>query len=301
MFILNNITQPPKQGTHAEQFPADGSQSPAVFDMDESQLKNKSGANNQKNAAWLAIQKGDLICVIGKRRMMEEIQIVDELCHYESTKTWILRADVVARFKSSQLYPQMLEEFSVVHKHIRKGYFFVMGGNVVNLGAQLDPAEIELSDDYRNLVKSDRQSVTIGDLKKMLNEQLHAEDLWQEGLEPQSGHWEGSKTTVYVNKYERSIKARNVCIDHHGTDCYICKQNMTALYGEVATGLIHVHHIKALAEIGESYQVDPIKDLVPVCPNCHAVIHRKYPPYSVQEVAEMYALKSKSSRYLNGR
>jgi 5-methylcytosine-specific restriction protein A len=55
-------------------------------------------------------------------------------------------------------------------------------------------------------------------------------------------------------------------------------------YGEVAKGFIHVHHLRPLSEIGEEYEVDPIADLRPVCPNCHAVLHLRVPAYSIEEV-----------------
>jgi 5-methylcytosine-specific restriction protein A len=42
-----------------------------------------------------------------------------------------------------------------------------------------------------------------------------------------------------------------------------------------------------LASIGVSYTVDPIKDLRPVCPNCHAIIHRTDPPCSVDELRQI--------------
>jgi len=56
------------------------------------------------------------------------------------------------------------------------------------------------------------------------------------------------------------------------------------MYGEVGRDIIHVHHLKPLAEIGEKYRVDPINDLRPVCPNCHVIIHTRNPPYSIDEV-----------------
>ena len=45
-------------------------------------------------------------------------------------------------------------------------------------------------------------------------------------------------------------------------------------YGVIGRGFIHVHHIVPISTIRESYQVDPVRDLVPVCPNCHAMLHR---------------------------
>jgi 5-methylcytosine-specific restriction protein A len=46
-------------------------------------------------------------------------------------------------------------------------------------------------------------------------------------------------------------------------------------YGTFAKDFIHVHHITSLSEISDSYEVNPETDLIPVCPNCHAMLHRQ--------------------------
>lgn len=88
-----------------------------------------------------------------------------------------------------------------------------------------------------------------------------------------SPHREGAVRLVLVNAYERDAAARAQCIRHYGTACSVCDFDFATSYGDVARGFIHVHHLKPLSEIGESYEVDPIRDLRPVCPNCHAVLH----------------------------
>lgn len=98
---------------------------------------------------------------------------------------------------------------------------------------------------------------------------------------------EGSRQSVLVNKYERNTRAREKCIEYHGVICKACGFDFEENYGEVGEGFIHVHHIVPVAEIGESYQVDPINDLIPVCPNCHSMIHKRKPPYSINEIREM--------------
>ena len=95
---------------------------------------------------------------------------------------------------------------------------------------------------------------------------------------------EGAVCRVMVNAYERNPKARRRCIDFHGTKCYICGFDFFKAYGPIAEGFIHVHHLRELSEIQSEYKVDPIKDLRPVCPNCHAVLHRRKPSYSIEEV-----------------
>lgn len=93
--------------------------------------------------------------------------------------------------------------------------------------------------------------------------------------EVENKYIEGSFKTVTVNAYERSKKARNKCIDHYGVNCMVCNFNFANVYGSLGEGFIHVHHLKPLSEIEKEYKVDPINDLRPVCPNCHAMLHRK--------------------------
>ena len=98
---------------------------------------------------------------------------------------------------------------------------------------------------------------------------------------------EGGKKEVVVNAYERNEKARKKCVKIYGHKCQICHFDFQDVYGERGKEYIHVHHKKALAEIGEEYEVDAKNDLIPVCPNCHAMIHRRNPMLSVEELADM--------------
>jgi len=95
---------------------------------------------------------------------------------------------------------------------------------------------------------------------------------------------EGAVRQVSVNAYEREPKARQKCIDYHGSSCSACDFNFGKVFGELGKGFIHVHHLKPLSEIAEEYEIDPIKDLRPVCPNCHAMIHRSSPTLSIEEI-----------------
>lgn len=108
-------------------------------------------------------------------------------------------------------------------------------------------------------------------------------------LDPTLRYYEGTVRAVLVNAHERSAAARDACIAKFGAKCAVCQFDFGAVYGPVAEGFIHVHHLVSLSEIGEEYQVDPVNDLRPVCPNCHAVIHRRTPPYSIEEVKAMLA------------
>lgn len=108
-----------------------------------------------------------------------------------------------------------------------------------------------------------------------------------EEVPPSSPYYVGASRTIVVNVYERNIPARKACLLHYGLSCSVCAFNFRDEYGEAGKGLIHVHHVRQLSEIRERYVVNPIEDLRHVCPNCHAMIHRRCPPYGIDEVREM--------------
>jgi hypothetical protein len=112
---------------------------------------------------------------------------------------------------------------------------------------------------------------------------------------------EGATCQVTINSYERNPEARRRCIEHHGQSCCICDFNFGKRYGEIAEGYIHVHHLKALSDIREEYEVDPIADLRPVCANCHAVIHMGGRTRSIEEVKEMLLEKPKLLKLVTAR
>ncbi len=156
--------------------------------------------------------------------------------------------------------------------------------------------EIYLGDYQDTIVKSKRDEYSFVRFKNAKLKGLTAA-LWTEFTEQPNGRsqrvylprpkatWtdpsedehysEGTAISVTVNKYERNPKARKKCLDHFGVKCKVCDLSFAARYGvELGAGFIHVHHIVPLSKIGKGYKVDPVKDLVPVCPNCHAMLHK---------------------------
>ncbi len=99
--------------------------------------------------------------------------------------------------------------------------------------------------------------------------------------------FEGIKKAVIVNSYERNPIARTKCIEHYGAQCVVCNFDFEKVYGEIGKGFIHVHHLTQLSDIRRGYEVDPINDLRPVCPNCHAMLHKKHPPLTIEELKLM--------------
>jgi predicted HNH restriction endonuclease len=99
---------------------------------------------------------------------------------------------------------------------------------------------------------------------------------------------EGSISIRYTTSYERNPRLRHQAILIHGTSCAACGFNFKKFYGEYAQNFIHVHHVKPVSEFNGPTVVDPEKDLVPLCANCHSVIHRrKDRVLSVEELKKM--------------
>lgn len=106
---------------------------------------------------------------------------------------------------------------------------------------------------------------------------------------------EGTRTTMLVNRYERSPANRAACLAHYGPTCAACGFSFLEAYGEIGDGFAEVHHRVPVSQLGASYAVDPIRDLVPLCSNCHAMIHRRTPPYSVSEISRMIKRKDEGA------
>lgn len=93
--------------------------------------------------------------------------------------------------------------------------------------------------------------------------------------EPSEARREGAlkqKTTTF---YERDPKNRMAAVRFHGTKCKVCDFDFGKFYGEHGKDYIEIHHIVPLSEMSEAREVDPKNDLLPVCANCHRMIHRK--------------------------
>jgi HNH endonuclease len=112
----------------------------------------------------------------------------------------------------------------------------------------------------------------------------HDGSLFPEEVPTSESYWEGATRRITVNAYERDATARRACIAHFGTVCSVCRFDFAARYGELGRGFIHVHHTRPLSEIRAGYAVDPKRDLIPVCPNCHAMIHRPSPQLTIAQL-----------------
>ena len=101
-----------------------------------------------------------------------------------------------------------------------------------------------------------------------------------------SGYLEGSSFEYMQTYYERNKKNRDLAFKYHGRQCKVCNFKNEEVFGETSRDIIEVHHTTPISLLGESYKLDIQKDLVPLCPNCHAFVHTKKPPFTIQEAIE---------------
>ncbi|MYB34466.1 MAG: hypothetical protein F4X92_04985, partial [Gammaproteobacteria bacterium] len=97
---------------------------------------------------------------------------------------------------------------------------------------------------------------------------------------------EGYERIIAVTTHERSRKNREAAICKHGIRCFGCQKEMNEVYGSIADGFIHIHHVQPLSLFDET-EIPDIDDLIPLCPNCHAVVHMEEPPITVDRLREL--------------
>ena len=141
-----------------------------------------------------------------------------------------------------------------------------------------------------NLQKALEELNLVSEIDSEITERLPTETL---PFEDEELFREGKVIKVCVNRYERNQSARITCIAHYGHKCQVCNFDFGKMYGEIADGFIHVHHKISLSGIGKEYKVDPIKDLIPVCANCHSVIHLSKIALTIEELKKLIKNASK--------
>lgn len=101
------------------------------------------------------------------------------------------------------------------------------------------------------------------------------------------GYEEGGKTDIHASKYERNPLNRQLCLLAKGYKCSVCGFDFEKTYGLIGSKFIEVHHSIPVSKMEEGHIVDPIAELYPVCSNCHSMIHKKEPPYTIEELKKI--------------
>jgi len=104
---------------------------------------------------------------------------------------------------------------------------------------------------------------------------------------------EGKKVVFYTTRYERNRKNREMAIQYHGCKCKVCGFDFEKVYGDLGKGFIEIHHTEPLSSLQEEVVIDYRTDLVPVCSNCHSILHRnKEKMLSIEELKNLIRKQS---------
>lgn len=107
---------------------------------------------------------------------------------------------------------------------------------------------------------------------------------------------EGRIYESHCTRRERDRDAREACIREKGCKCAICGFDFEAKYGEAGKGFIEVHHLNPLSNTDGEHSIKS-NELIPICSNCHSIIHRKKPdginnPFTIDEMKKILGLQN---------
>lgn len=107
---------------------------------------------------------------------------------------------------------------------------------------------------------------------------------------------EGTARRIVETRYERDPANRLRCIEYYGARCWVCDFEFSESYGDLGAGYIVVHHTLPVSKMGPGYRVDPVAEMVPLCANCHAMVHRVDPPLPPEELRNLLDREPKPFR-----
>lgn len=198
-------------------------------------------------------------------------------------------------FSSFELMKSNLEEISmfVSDNEFIRDFDVYLNGSVIELDSLLEVKKDSLNDLkivlFSGLIELDDFGYVFN---KIFDLAIPVLFLIFPYIDEEIGKEEGNEHLILSKKYERSKKNRLLCLSYHGTDCKGCGVSLGEKYGDVANGFIHVHHLNPISKAGVS-KINPIKDLIPLCPNCHSVVHLIEPPMDIDSLIKIICEKSK--------
>ncbi len=136
-------------------------------------------------------------------------------------------------------------------------------------------ADVPLSDANRPIMRFARAERGDAFIVAIVCPESIRMDAEAEQEEEQGPRAEGAVKVYYGKRYERDPKNRSRAIEIHGEKCVVCGFDFGRAYGARGAGFIEVHHTKPLHTVDGEHEVNPETDLMPVCANCHRILHRR--------------------------
>ena len=221
----------------------------------------------------------------------------DDLKNLPNSYQGLVRTTLVESlgwFLAGYFYPEMKRKNKFVYFLWKSGIFEKGGFLLPAFRAALETlnkdGKIDLENWKRISIEPPGKSIaTTPEDEDAPDEIEEPDDLMEDtGIEDQQSLMEGGAYQKLCTIYERSSLARHECLKTWGYRCAICDFDFEDEYGDLGKGYIHVHHLKPISESeGEIYQIDPVEDLFPVCPNCHAMLHRENPVVPIERLVKI--------------
>lgn len=101
----------------------------------------------------------------------------------------------------------------------------------------------------------------------------------------------GTERTRVQTYYERNPRLRSEALKLHGTKCYACGFDFGEKYGVHGEGFIEIHQLHPVTKNEGEKSINPINDLIPLCSNCHRMVHRKTEMLSIDELKSILGSK----------
>lgn len=102
-----------------------------------------------------------------------------------------------------------------------------------------------------------------------------------EGLLLLRQHLQRERSARLIQAFKRQLQ---------DVSCCVCGFDFHKAYGELGRVFIEAHHTKPVAQL-DANEVVSVRDLVPVCSNCHRMIHRQHPTLTWQALKELWAAR----------
>jgi 5-methylcytosine-specific restriction protein A len=122
-----------------------------------------------------------------------------------------------------------------------------------------------------------------------LNEKAKSKDTTievQEDSEPIAIEGE-SKLAIHMRKERDNTFIKKLKIDAFKLDSYLkcegCEFSFYETYGELGKGFIEAHHLNPLSLNSEEVETKR-EDIALLCSNCHKMVHKKDPIYTIEEL-----------------
>ncbi len=195
---------------------------------------------------------------------------------------------IVGWYTDATVYPEYNERPS----HLKFGYLFKAKASNCRIIKE-DDRNFIITQIFRNLWYARGEADLKRNVLKYIKNCGENNDYFIDPVELDYFDTEGKKSLVTHVMTERSSSlVREFKKNISDFSCVVCGFNFKDEYGDIGDSFIEAHHINPVSSMKSNQNVS-VKNLTSVCSNCHRMLHRKNPPYTVKQLKLMKKNSSK--------